>query len=103
MVTRHNEQIKLFQSQYSPYKKPVSLTAKNQLTIPGAPLKEQAVAPGTKFAARRRGTDLVLTPIRSLADVVTAANEALRPLIARPLTDEELKKLAPMAEREAVT
>jgi hypothetical protein len=70
----------------------VSLTAKNQLTIPVALLKEQAVAPGTKFAARWRGSDLVLTPIRDLADVVAAANEALRPLITRPMTDEELKK-----------
>lgn len=76
---------------YYPCMKTVSLTAKNQLTIPVALLKEQAVAPGTKFAARWRGTDLVLTPIRGLDDVVTAANEALRPLIARPLSDQELE------------
>lgn len=68
----------------------VSLTAKNQLTIPVALLREQTVAPGTKFAARWRGTDLILTPIRSLTDVVNAANDALGPLVARPLTDQEL-------------
>lgn len=79
-------------SRYSPYMKTVSLTAKNQLTIPVALLKEQAVPPGTKFAARWQGNDLILTPIRDLTDIVTAANQSLRPLIARPLTDHELQE-----------
>ena len=84
--------MKALLSRYSPYLKTVSLTAKNQLTIPVALLKEHAVPPGTKFAAQWRGTDLVLTPIRELADIVATANEALRPLIVRPLSDQELER-----------
>ncbi len=91
MAAHQNRHMELLLLQHSPYMQTVSLTAKNQLTIPVALLKEQAIAPGTKFAARWRGADLVLTPIRGLVDVVTAANDALRPLIPRPLTNEELE------------
>lgn len=72
--------------------KTASLTTKNRLTIPVALLKLRAIAPGTKFTMSWQGTDLVLTPVRKLGDVVTAANEALAPLIARPLNDQKLQE-----------
>lgn len=77
---------------YTPYMSTVSLTSKNQLTIPVALLRERDLAPGTKFSARWQGSELVLTPIRELADVVVASNAALAPYIRSPLSDEHLKQ-----------
>ena len=78
----------------------VSLTSKNQLTIPVALLREQSVSPGTKFAARWHGPDLVLTPIRSLRDTVDEANAALAPLVGEPRTDEQLREVLHSWPRE---
>ena len=71
--------------------KTVSLTSKNQLTLPVSLLREQSVPPGTKFVARWQGSDLILTPIRSLREIVGEANAALAPLVGEARTDEQLQ------------
>lgn len=60
----------------------VSLTSKNQLTLPVALLREHALKPGTKFAARWVAGSLVLEPIQALDKVLAEAQAHLAPLVA---------------------
>lgn len=87
-------------SAYSSYMKTVSLTSKNQLTIPVSLLREQTVQPGAKFAARWEGENLVLTPIREIRDTVGRINAALASQI-QPRTVSELEDNVQSWPREA--
>lgn len=70
----------------------ITLTSKNQITIPVRLLREKSLKRGTKLQARWEGNDLVLSPQEDLEKVVSDMQAHLRPLIRKPLSDAELKK-----------
>lgn len=75
-----------------PYMSTITLTSKNQVTLPAWLVREKNYKQGIKFQARLQGDDIVLSPKKDLEQIVRDMNEHLRPLIRKPLSDQELQE-----------
>jgi bifunctional DNA-binding transcriptional regulator/antitoxin component of YhaV-PrlF toxin-antitoxin module len=70
----------------------VTLTSKNQVTIPAELARAKMLAKGTKLTARWQGNDLVLSPQEDFETVLRDVQARLRSLIRKPQTDEKLRR-----------
>lgn len=70
----------------------VTLTSKNQITLPAALVRQAGFAKGVKFTSRLQGGAIVLEPQRDLRKTVESVQGRMQPLIKRPISDAEIQR-----------
>jgi hypothetical protein len=71
--------------------KTVSLTSKNQVTLPAAQVRQAHLKKGTKFTSRWDGKAFILEPEQPLEEMLAEIHAEMRPFIKKPLSDAELQ------------
>ena len=70
----------------------VSLTSKNQITLPIALVRQAALNKGTRFSARLENGAIVLQPQTDIRTTIKDIQADMRLLVKKPLSDNELQK-----------
>lgn len=70
----------------------VSLTRKNQITIPVEYVRALSFSSSRKIMIERHGEYLTLVPQKDFATAVADIQDAARPFVKRALTNQELKQ-----------
>jgi antitoxin component of MazEF toxin-antitoxin module len=72
--------------------KTISLTSKNQVSLPAALVRRAGLTKGARFLPRLDNGAIVLEPEQDLRATVQQIQAELRPLTAHPLSDKDLQK-----------
>lgn len=74
--------------------KNVTITSKNQITLPIAMVRKLNVGPNRQLTIHRRGDELILKPAPTLDEIMTPIWKQTAAYTKRPFSDDELKQAA---------
>lgn len=72
--------------------KTISLTSKNQITLPVALVRRAGLLKGARFTPRLENGVIILEPQEDIRTTTKKVQAAMRPLVRHPLSDEELQR-----------
>lgn len=72
--------------------KQVTMTSKNQITLPAAYVRSIGLGKSRRLTIRLRGDELVLKPQPTLQEHMKPVWDEMAKHVKRPLSDEELKQ-----------
>lgn len=71
-----------------------TITSKNQLTIPSAFVRDMHLNRNRQVQVRRRGNDLILTPVPSLRDTLQSVWRESAKYVSGAQSDDQIKASA---------
>lgn len=71
--------------------KTVTLTSKNQLTLPAALVRQLGLANSRKLLVQKRGNSLLITPQKDIASQFSDIQTRVKPYVSQQFSDQQLK------------